>query len=235
MAQARGRARRDGASSASVARALLDHARQSRSRRLCTCEAHRGGSLVKKKTICGLVLGLAIALAGVGGARADECHSGCGVGTVACMKTARTDRGACRASCRQSSGRKARGCMRACVATFRDARSTCGSDHDDCVATCTPPSGGPSDGACEGACGRALGSCARNVMATARSCVQGCGGSVHHESEDGSSDGGQSHGDRGACAHGCASAAHDGLEGCRDDFETCMEACGGSPSGAFVD
>ena len=189
---------------------------------------------MKKKTIGGVVLGLAVALAGIGVARADECHSGCGVGTVACMSSARADRAGCRASCRQSSGRKARGaCMRACVGTFRDARHGCGSDHSDCVATC-PPSGPPD--ACESACGQTFRSCAQGVITTAKSCLQGCGVSFHHESEDGNMDGGQSgDGDRGACAHGCASTARSGLDGCRSDFETCMEACGGSPSGAFVD
>lgn len=190
---------------------------------------------MRKKTIAAVVLGLAVALAGVGAARADECGAGCGVGTVACMKSARADRAGCRASCRQASGRKARGaCMRACIGTFRGARGTCGSDHADCVATC-PPSGSPPD-ACEGACGQALGSCAHGVIATAKSCLQGCGVSFHHESEDGNSQGGQSgEGDGGACAHACASAARSGLEGCRSDFETCIGACGGSPSGAFVD
>jgi hypothetical protein len=167
------------------------------------------------KPMTALGLGLALFVGGLafhGGAAAQNCPSGCGLQVKACLQTARVAKLACKMDCRTNTPATGLGaCMRACTGTFRSGKDTCRSTLADCIGSCTPPSPPPSD--CVGGCGAALAVCARDVVAQARACVQGC----------------RTTADRLACLRGCAGAAHQGGEMCAGDFSLCLQGCGVPP------
>jgi len=171
---------------------------------------------VRIKTIIGLLVAGGIALGGVRLASAGECGSGCGVEKTACVKAARTDRLACRTDCRQSSTPRA-ACLHACLSDFRVTRRGCNVDHADCVGSCGPSSGSGSP-SCVESCAHDLKGCGRTVLATAQTCMRECRGGA----------------DRAGCASMCASGLRSGLGDCRSTFDSCLDTCAGSPSGAFL-
>jgi len=169
--------------------------------------------MVRLRTLLGLgVLLLPIAVAN---ASMEPCPAGCGMQTVTCLKTARMAKLNCKADCRANEASTDLGsCIRACVDTFRSARTSYANDRASCAQSCTPPSSAddPSTASCLGACGEDLGTCARNVAATAKTCATGC----------------RTASDRRACLAGCLSAAQTGAAICASDLQACTANCGRS-------
>jgi hypothetical protein len=164
-------------------------------------------------TMALVVLGLVL-VADVSSAGAGPCGPVCGAQRVACMGAARVDRLACKATCRDAGSPQLRGeCARQCVATFRTAKRTCVADAVTCQTSCNP------DG-CLGGCGRELGACGRDVARAASACRALCARVPF---------------DRGRCLGACALAARLGVGACRTAFQSCMQTCQASPSGAFLD
>lgn len=152
-------------------------------------------------------------------AAAQTCSAGCGLQKRACLQTARTVKLSCKLDCRSNTDPSADlgTCMQGCVATFRDTKDTCRSDHQTCIGTCVP-SGPPSPDGCLTTCGTDLAACARGVVEDGRTCLAGC----------------RTAPDRLACLANCAATAQDGAATCATNFQTCVTGCGGSPSGAFL-
>jgi hypothetical protein len=154
-------------------------------------------------------------VASVSPAEGGPCGPACAVQRAACMGTARVDRLACKASCRDAGSPQARGeCVRQCITTFRTAKRTCVQDAIACDMDCVPGDG------CLVACGRELGQCGREVSRAAQACRVLCGRVPL---------------DRGRCLGACAMAARLGMAGCRTASQACVAACQASPSGAFLD
>jgi hypothetical protein len=160
-----------------------------------------------------VVIGLAL-VASVRSADAG-CGPVCGVQKAACMESARGQRLACKASCRQLATPPERvACARNCVSTFRTAKSTCRTDHTTCRTNCPP------EGSCLGQCGQVLGQCAREVAHLVSECRSLCSRVPF---------------DRGRCLSACSMAKQMGMSLCQTALMACSDACEGSPSGAFLD
>jgi len=158
-----------------------------------------------------LVVVAACLLAPAGAQGTQPCPAGCGLQKKARLQTARVASRACRQGCRASSGGvDQRTCMRGCTDQFHTAKTTCASDHADCLGSCPPT---PPPGSCTGAfldqCGQTLAACARGVVTQAKTCVRACGAEA----------------DRFACLQGCAATAQQGAATCAANFEACVAAC----------
>lgn len=142
---------------------------------------------------------------------AQPCPAGCGMQRKACLQAGRVAKLACKRGCRATAGPANLGsCMRGCADQWRAAKDGCASDHADCMGLCPPA---PPPGSCTGAfldgCGGDLGDCARNVVTSAKTCLQGCGATR----------------DPLACLQACAAAAQQGAETCAANFATCVAKC----------
>jgi hypothetical protein len=164
-------------------------------------------------------LGTILALHGRASA-ALPCPAGCGSQKQACLQTARVSKLTCKQDCRTNADPTALGtCMRACSGSFRTAKTTCQADHVSCLGTCNPPPHPGPPSSCLGTCGQDLATCAKGVVAQARTCVAGCRNASDHV----------------ACLKDCAAVAKQGAATCASDRQTCRDNCPGSPSGAFVE
>jgi hypothetical protein len=169
-----------------------------------------GGIAMKSLRVVGLLVAAGL-FAFVGTARAAQpCPAGCGMQKKACLQTARVAKLACRLDCRATAAPANLGaCVRGCADQFRAAKNTCAADHTDCLGSCPPPPPGSCTGAFLDSCGQDLATCARSVVATAKTCVQGCGTAP----------------DRLACLRGCAAAAQHDANTCAANFAACVGTC----------
>src|SRR5438128_3580932 len=145
-------------------------------------------------------------------ANGQECSTGCGMQTVACVKTARTTQLACKRDCRAKKAPTALGsCIRGCMSTFRSSHAACRTGHRSCVQSCSPASAaGPAGASCPAMCGVDLGTCARGVVTALSGCVSGC----------------RTSSDPGTCLEGCVATAQSSVASCWSDFATCLSSCG---------
>ena len=175
----------------------------------------RGASHRRLSVIAVMAVSLALAVA----AAAQECPSACGLQKRACVQGARATKLGCKMDCRANAPHRGVGaCMRACMTSFRSDKDACGSDHAGCMTECRP--GGPPAGAmCRMMCGHDFATCTQAAIADARTCMHGCPNGR----------------ERRPCVDDCGSTARDAAAACADTFDECTSACGGSPSGAFLD
>ncbi len=164
---------------------------------------------MKSLRVVGLLVAASL-FALVGSVQAQSCPAGCDMQKKACIRTARVATLACRLDCRATAAPTNLGtCMRGCTDEFRAAKSTCGADHTDCLGSCTPTPPGSCTGAFLDSCGQGLAACARDVVAQAKTCVQGCGTAL----------------DRLGCLQGCANAAQHDAATCAANFAACVGTC----------
>lgn len=156
-----------------------------------------------------LLLPLAGVLAPVGGARADECRTGCGREQAACFGDGRMSKLACTRDCRLNAAPEELGaCIHGCIDTFRGAKDACRAGHGSCRESCELADDADGViGQCIAACAHELGDCARARTAAGRECRRSC-----HSAPD-----------LPTCLRECA-AARD--KSCAEDFAACRTGCG---------
>lgn len=166
-----------------------------------------------------LALLVADGLVLTGRAGAQECAVACNLEKVACLRTDRLMKTACKLDCRTNVPPTERGaCNRVCRDASAEAKRGCRERHGLCRDMCDLPAalaGPEAPAGCVRACGEDLATCATAIMSDARQCVPGC----------------RTAGDPLACLQACAAGVQERRAGCAADFGTCLTDCGGSPEG----